>query len=137
MRRFVMIVMAGMVLFPLSLHAQSKTPATVKASPKPPIPRAVDRKPDLTGVWQGGSTVRGAWEEANSGLGLGGNGTNADAPGLRSSSERPAGESAPYQPWAAEKVLEYYKRRGIDDPNALCLPPGPTRAATQGLFPIQ
>ena len=31
------------------------------------VPRASDGKPDLTGVWQGGSTQRGTWEEANTG----------------------------------------------------------------------
>ena len=80
--------------------------------------------------------MRGGWQEANSGVGLGGNGTNPATASPRSASERVAGEAAPYQPWAAQKVLEAYKRRGVDDP-VLRLPPGPTRAETQGLFPIQ
>src|SRR5215472_3639595 len=115
MRRSAIVVIAGMFLWALPLLAQSKTAAKVNASTKTRVPRRADGKPDLTGVWQGGSSVRGSWEEANSGLGLGGNGANPEAPGLRSSSERPAGESAPYQPGAAQKVLEYYKRPGIDD----------------------
>jgi hypothetical protein len=101
------------------------------------VPRTADGKPDLTGVWQGGSNIRGSWEEANSGIGLGGNGTNPEAGGIRSTSERPAGETAPYQPWAAQRVLEYYNRRGIDDPQVLCLPPGIPRLATAGLMPMQ
>ena len=101
------------------------------------IPRAANGKPDLSGVWQPGSTIPGTWEEANSGLGLGGSGLNPNAPRLKSSSEPPPGETAPYQPWAAEKLLQYYNRRGIDDPTAHCLLPGVTRAATQGLFPMK
>ena len=34
--------------------------------------RTADGKPDLTGVWQGGSTERGSWEKANGGVGVGG-----------------------------------------------------------------
>ena len=130
MRGLFLAMLMGAACLPVSLSAQARTRANA-------APRTADGKPDLTGVWQGGTNVRGSWEEANSGLGLGGNGTNPEAPGLRSASERPPGDYAPYQPWAAQKVLEYYKRRGIDDTTVLCMPPGPTRAATQGLFPIQ
>ncbi len=102
------------------------------------IPRAADGKPDLTGVWQGGSTQPGTWEESNRGLGVGGTGRDPAAPVVLSSNDRPAGrEGAPYQPWAAQKVLEAYNRRGIDDPTAHCLPAGIPRTVMLGLFPQQ
>jgi hypothetical protein len=102
------------------------------------VPRATDGKPDLTGVWQGGSTQRGNWEEANGGTGVGGTGRNPNAPVILSSNDRPAGrEGAPYQDWAAKKVLEAYNRRGIDDPTAQCLPGGVPRSVMLGLFPQQ
>ena len=102
------------------------------------VPRTADGKPDLTGVWQGGSTQRGSWDEANAGLGVGGSGRNPLAPATPSSADRPAGrEGAPYQEWAAQKVLESFNRRGIDDPTGLCLPPGIPRTVMLGLFPQQ
>jgi len=102
------------------------------------VPRASDGKPDLTGVWQGGTDRPGTWDEANTGTGVGGTGLDTSAPVVLSSNDRPADrEGAPYQPWAAEKVLEAYKRRGIDDPTAQCLPPGIPRAPMLGLFPQQ
>ena len=116
-------------------YAQAKRPA---AATKSAVPRAADGKPDLTGVWQGGSTQRGSWEEANTGTGVGGSGKNPTAPALPSSNDRPAGrEGAPYQPWAAQKVLESFNRRGIDDPTARCLPAGIPRTIMLGLFPQQ
>jgi len=112
--------------------------ACVSAQPKSAVPRATDGKPDLTGVWQGGSTQRGNWEEANAGNGVGGTGRDPSAAAAPSSNDRPAGrEGAPYQPWAAQKVMEAYNRRGIDDPTALCLPPGLPRVVMLGLFPQQ
>jgi hypothetical protein len=102
------------------------------------VPRASDGKPDLTGVWQGGSTRRGNWEEANSGLGVGGTGRDPSAPANVSPTAAQSGrEAAPYQPWAAKKVLESFNKRGIDDPAAYCLPPGLPRMAILGLFPVQ
>jgi hypothetical protein len=108
------------------------------AAQRAPTPRTADGKPDLTGVWQGGSTQRGGWEEANGGVGVGGSGRNPEAPVVLTSNDRPAGrEGAPYQPWAAQKVLEAFNRRGIDDPTALCLPAGIPRTVMLGLFPQQ
>ena len=119
-----------------SASAQSRSAASVQSRGE--VPRAADKKPDLTGVWQAGNTLRGPWQEANAGLGLGGSGRNPTGPAVQSSTERPAGaEAAPYQAWAATKVVEAFNRRGIDDPTALCLPPGVPRVVMLGLYPQQ
>ena len=118
----------------LAVCALSAFGATVSDKP----PRASDGHPDLTGVWQGGSTRKGDWEEANSGEGVGGTGKDPKAPANISPTSAQAGrEPAPYQPWAAKKVLESFNKRGIDDPAAYCLPPGLPRMAVLGLFPVQ
>jgi hypothetical protein len=101
----------------------------------PPVPRMANGKPDMTGVWQGGSNRVGTWEEANSpaagaefGFGRG---------GVPAANRAPVREPPPYQPWAAKKVLESFNRRGIDDPEARCLTPGVPRITTIGLFPME
>jgi hypothetical protein len=120
------------------LLAFALLPAALFAQARGPVPRGADGKPDLTGVWQGGSTIRGSWDEANRGTGVGGSGRDPAATVVLSSNDRPAGrEGAPYQPWAAQKVLEAFNRRGIDDPTALCLPAGLPRTVMLGLFPQQ
>jgi hypothetical protein len=133
MRGVIAAAILAVTLAPVSLFAQTAKPAA-----KRPVPRASDGKPDLTGVWQGGSTLRGSWEEANGGVGVGGSGRDPSAPVTLSSNDRPAGrEGAPYQPWAAQKVLEAFNRRGIDDPTGKCLPAGIPRTIMLGLFPQQ
>src|SRR4051812_33856964 len=117
----------ALVMAAASLYAQ--TPA--KSSPS----RMPDGKPNLTGVWQGNSTRRGSWEEANTGLGVGGTGRDTSAPANATAQQ--TGGMAPYQPWAAKKVLESFNKRGVDDPTAFCLPPGLPRLTLTGLFPIQ
>ncbi|RPH63727.1 MAG: hypothetical protein EHM89_03310 [Acidobacteria bacterium] len=128
-----------LALLAASLSAQTTAPGPAKpasADPSRAPVRMADGKPDLTGVWQGGSTRRGNWEEANSGLGVGGTGRDLTAPPTPASGQV-VREPAPYQPWAAKKVLEVFNRRGIDDPTGMCLPPGMPRAAIVGLFHMQ
>ena len=120
------ILTAALVLsFALSPAAAQKRVAKSASG----VPRASDGKPDLTGVWQGNSTRRGSWEEANPGPGQ-------DA-GIEPFNSVAVSEPAPYQPWAAEKVRESFNRRAIDDPDAFCLPPGVPRITSVSLFPIQ
>jgi len=111
-------------------------PNETTPDPNSAVPRTADGKPDLTGVWQGGNGRRGTWEEANSGLGVGGTGVDPSAP-ANPASQEVIKDQAPYQPWAAKRVLESFNRRGIDDPATLCLPLGIPRISIVGLFPMQ
>ena len=76
------------------------------------VPRGADGKPDFTGVWQGSSVRPGKWEDANNGLGVGGTGKDPSAPPSLGS-QQVITEPAPYQPWAAARVLESYNKRGV------------------------
>src|SRR5688572_2818456 len=125
----------------LSAAAACQSPPTMRGGRAPSadasgVPRAADGKPDLSGVWQGGHNRKGTWEEANSGLGVGGTGLDPDAP-PNPASQQVITDPAPYQPEAAPRVLASFKKRGIDDPAGLCLPLGVPRLALVGLFPIQ
>ena len=139
MRASILHAIVTMILLSVSNFAQTPAPrggAPAKTPAKSAVPRASDGKPDLTGVWQGGSTQRGSWAEANRGTGVGGSGLDPALPVTLSSNDRqPGREPAPYQPWAAAKVLEAYNRRGIDDPTGQCLPAGIPRTIMLGLFP--
>ena len=106
---------------------ESKAPA-VSAK----IPRSADGKPDLTGVWQGGSNRIGTWEATNTGEGPLGESGPITPFAVTAPQPKP-----PYQDWAAKKVLESYNRRGVDEPMVRCLPPGVPRTTLMGLFPMQ
>jgi len=129
------LLFAALVAGVASVPSAAQAPRAAEAAS---VPRQADGKPDLTGVWQGGSTQPGPWAEANAGLGVGGTGRDPNAAVVASSNDRPAGrEGAPYQAWAAQKVLEAFERRGIDDPTSRCLPAGIPRSVMLGLFPQQ
>jgi hypothetical protein len=96
---------------------------TAAAAAAQPVPRTADGKPDLTGVYQPGSSIPGTWAEANQGRGVGGGGNARQ------------GANPPYQPWAAQKVLEAWKRYNVDNPVARCIPQ--LDLGTGGLYPNQ
>jgi hypothetical protein len=98
-----------------------------------PAPKTTDGKPDLTGVYQGGSTRRGDWEFQ----------VPSDTPGVPTAATQSISTSqarrdpVPFQPWAREKAQEILNLRSINDPTSRCLPgPGP-RSHSVSLFPIQ
>jgi len=137
MTRIVLVpAIAATVLCLACAEPQTTSGEQAQASSPSEVPRTNDGKPDLTGVWQGGTNLRGTWEEANSGLGVGGTGADPTAPALPAS-QGVITDPAPYQPWAAARVLESFKKRGIDDPLGLCLPAGVPRSSIVSLFPIQ
>jgi hypothetical protein len=129
-------MIATAVLFAACAPPSTNSTEAAKPAATTGVPRTADGKPDLTGVWQGGNGRRGTWEEANSGLGVGGTGLDPTAP-ANPASQQVITEPAPYKPEAAARVMESFNKRGIDDPAGLCLPLGVPRLALVGLFPIQ
>lgn len=84
------------------------TPATT--APAGIVPRMADGRPDLSGVWWGGSDIGG-----RRGAGGGGGGARG---GGRGGTPPPSFTSL-YQPWAAEKAKTLSDK---DDPSLRCIP---------------
>jgi hypothetical protein len=118
----------GALLLPPLGRAQTTPGSAATTAPKlPAILRAADGKPDLNGVYQGGSTKPGTWEEANQGVGVPGPG---DPRNGVTQTERPS-----YTPFGAKIIQEDYVRRNIDSADAHCIPD--VAMITVGLFPVQ
>src|SRR6185295_9719906 len=112
--------MRNILLITVVVSAQA---AALLFIPAPPIkaqnrgavraaPRTSDGKPDLTGVYQGGSTKRGDWDFQ----------VPSDQPGVPTAATQAAVTSQarrdpiPFQPWAREKAQEFVNMRSINDP---------------------
>ena len=104
------VLLLAAILPVISCQRQAAGTATADAKG---VPRTSDGKPDLAGVWQPDSDKPGTWAEANEG-----NGVPDPGKGHRARKAEPI----PYQPWAAQKVVEAYKRRYVDNPVARCIP---------------
>jgi hypothetical protein len=128
--RFIRIVATLTILLPASAVAQSNAKSAARPAKVALAPRAADGKPDLTGVYQGGSTKPGTWEEANQGIGVAAPEDRAIVGPAPRQVETPA-----YQPWAAKLMLDNYNRRNIDSSSANCIPN--VAFMTVSLFPVQ
>ena len=137
---FLIAACLALTILPAAVSAQStstqsgagQSNAGPSNHPSAKIPHTADGKPDLTGVWQGGTDRIGTWEETNGGE----TGFGARGPITPFAVKQPQPQPQ-YQPWAAAKVRESYDRRGVDEPMVRCLPPGVPRTTLMGLFPMQ
>lgn len=90
-------------------------PAQAQKGPAAPIPRTVDGKPDLQGIWQARS---GAAYDLQ---------THPAKPGIPAGKGVVEGNVIPYQPWASAKKKANFTNRRKADPLASCYFPGVPR----------
>lgn len=89
-----------------------------------PIPRTVDGKPNLSGIWQSMNTA--AWDIQD----------HSAQKGIPAGQGVVEGNKIPYQPWAAEKKKENFANRATADPETQCFLPGVPRLMYMP-FPFQ
>ncbi len=113
----------AVVLFAVSCEPASAQPIQ-RAGAAGSLPRTVDGKPDLQGIWQVRSRAAYDLQDHSASLGM------------------PAGKGVveggqiPYQPWAAAKKLENFANRQKADPLGKCYFPGVPRIMYME-FPFQ
>ena len=124
---------AALAMLPVVVVAQEQPAPPETTFKSPPTPRTAEGKPDLNGVYQGGSTRVGTWEEANQGVGV--RGPEDKVPNVPTAAARPRSDRPSYTPFGARIVQEDYQRRNIDSADAHCIPS--IAMLTTGLFPVQ
>lgn len=123
------------------LVAACSVPLVAQSESVVSVSRTFDGRPDLSGVYQGGSMRPGTWEEANQGIGIAESAApTASTVGAPGTVIGGAGETAirrrpQYQAWAQELLTADNNSRNIDSATARCLP-NPT-FMTFGLFPVE
>ena len=111
----------------VALAAGATRPSLAQTTaPKPrPVPRTVDGKPDLSGIWIAGGIALLFGEDEARRIAAADKAAGRPAP--------PPREPPPYKPEADKKRQEYLARRGIDDPMARCLISGVPRISFRPL----
>jgi hypothetical protein len=114
-----MTAIAAVFYAGIQLKASGQTPAASAA-----IPRTMDGRPDLSGVWQAMNAA--AWNIQD-------HEAEKDVPAGRGVVE---GNDIPYQPWAAARQRDNFANRATADPEARCYLPGVPRI-TYMPYPFQ
>ena len=108
----------------LALLVALSTSRAAAQGQAPPIPRAADGKPDLTGIWQVLATA--AWDIQD----------HAASLGVPAGQGVVEGNEIPYQPAALAKKRENFANRATADPETKCYEPGVPRI-TYMPYPFQ